>query len=418
MFKSSSRKIFDIIPPEKIERKISPKIRIGEKGLFQPRPRKSLKIFFGAIIFLLIFGGVFSYFTFQKAEIIIWPKTQEVSFEEKITVDSKIEEVEFSINTIPGDILREEQRTTQEFSSSGKSLREIKAEGIIRVYNNYHLTQILVANTRFQPPLERVLYFRTTRRITIPAKSYVDVEVIADKAGEEYNIGPSTFSVPGLAGLPQYTFVYGKSFESMKRGLKSEVPEVIQQDFEKAENVLKEKLLTAAKLSLKNKVSEEVIVLEKASKKDFLAPIFSAKAGEEKTSFVGEGELSFTALTFKKSDLEDFIKEYILSQISKDQKIHLESLKISYLPETVNIDQGKMILSLKFSAKIYFKILDYDLKKELTEKLLSKAKEFLTNDPRIAKLEISLWPFWIKKVPQDIEKIKIKQVIDSEPISP
>lgn len=412
MPKLFSRKIFDIIPPEKIEEKISPEIRIKEGIPFQPRPKKPLKIFFLLIIFLLILGGVFSYFAFQKAEIIIWPKTQEFSLEEKVIIDVEAKEVEFSTNTIPGDIIKEKQRTTQEFPSSGKGLREAKAEGIIRVYNNYHLSQPLVANTRFQPPLERILYFRTTRRITVPAKSYVDIEVVADKPGEEYNIGPSTFSVPGLAGLSQYYSVYGKSFEPMKGGFKGEAPEVTQQDLEKAENILEEKLLTSIKMSLEDKVAEDVIILEEASKKDFSAPTFSAKAGDEKTSFVAEEELSFIALTFKKSDLENLAKEYILSQISKDQKMDLKSLKISYSSETVSIDKGKMTLNLNFSAKVYFEILEDYIKEGLAGKLLPEARDSLTNDPRITKLEINLWPFWAKRIPQDTEKIKIEQRID------
>ena len=424
--KSFSRKIFDIIPPEKIKEKTYLEIGIKNEGFFQSRSGKSLKVIFGVIIFLLILGGIFSHFIFQKAEIRIWPKTQEVNFEEKVTVDSKIKEVEFSTNTIPGGIFLKEQKIHQEFFSSGKSLREKKAEGTIRVYNAYStFSQVLVTTTRFVSANGRL--FRSLERVIIPGGTYkggnlqpgfLDVNVRADQPGEEYNIDPSTFSIPGFAGTPRYTAFYGKSFEPMKGGYKGEVSEVTQQDLERAETTLKEKLLTAVKLSLENKISKRIIVLEEFSKKDFSTPIFSAKAGEEKTSFMGEGKLSFTALTFKKLDLEDFAKEYILSQISKYQKIYLESLRVSYSLETIDVNRGKMALAINFSAKIYFKILEDDFKKEIAGKLLSEAKDFLANDPRIAKLEIDFWPFWIKKIPKDVEKIIIRQEIDSEPISP
>ncbi|OGZ17402.1 MAG: hypothetical protein A2Z78_00635 [Candidatus Nealsonbacteria bacterium RBG_13_36_15] len=409
-----SQKIFDIIPPERI--KISPKMEIKKKESFQPRFGKFFKIFLGIII--LTFGGLFFYFVSQKTEIIIWPETQKVSFEEKITVDLETGEVKLATNTIPGNIIKEEQSVTQEFSSSGKGLKETKAEGTIRVYNNYHLNQTLVANTRFQPPSERVLYFRTTRQITVPAKSYIDVEVVADKPGEEYNIGPSTFSVPGLAGLPQYTFVYGKSSQSMGGGSKGDMPEVTQQDLEKAENALEEKLLTAVNNSLKDKISEDVIILEEATKKDFSESVFSAKAGEGKTSFSGEKRLSFTALFFKNSDLERFAKEYILSQISKDQEINLKSLKVNYSLGAADVESGKIILNLNCSADVYFKIEENDFKRELAGNLLPEAQNFLNNDPRINKFKLDLRPFWINRIPQNVERIKIKQEINSETISP
>lgn len=419
MFKPSSQKIFDIIPPEKIEGKFFPGKKTRDRKYLQLRPRKSLKLFFLVFISFLVLGGVFSYFTLQKAEITIWPKIQEVNLEERIIINSETKEVEFSTNTIPGEIFEKEQTIVQEFSSSGKGLREVKAEGIIRVYNVYSTSpQVLVATTRFISANGEL--FRSLERVTIPGGTYkggklepgfLDIKIRADQPGEEYNIGPSTFSIPGFAGTVRYTAFYGKSFKPMERGFKGEVPEVTQRDLDKAENILREKLLIAVKIALENKVSEEIIILEEASTKDFLTPIFSAKVGDEKTSFMGEGGLSFTALTFKQSDLENFTKEYILYQISKDQKLHLDSLRINYFFQGFNMRQGQMTLRLNSSAKIYFGISDDYLKKELAGRLLPEAKEFLTNDPRITKLEINLWPFWTRRVPQDMNKIEIKQEI-------
>ena len=77
-----------------------------------------------------------------------------------------------------------------------------------------------------------------------------------------------------------------------------------------------------------------------------------------------------------------------------------------------------MILSLNCSADVFFKIEESDLKKGLAGKLLSEAQDFLVNDPRVSKSEINFWPFWINKIPQNIEEIKIKQKINSELISP
>lgn len=426
MSKPSSRKTFDIIPPERIEEKSLPKIEFGEKEprekeVFRPKIRKTpLKII--SLVIILILGGIISYFIFQRAEIIVWPKTQQVNFQEKVTVDLNAKQSDFSTNTVPGVILEEEQRTSQDFSSSGKTLKEKKAEGIIQVYNAYSTSsQVLVATTRFVSADGKL--FRSIERATIPGGHYdkgklvpgvFDVKVQADQPGQDYNIEPSTFSIPGFAGTPRYTAFYGKSFEPMKGGFKGEAAQVTQGDLEEAEKALKEKLLESAKISLKNKVSEQVVVLEEASEKEFSSLVLSAKAGEEKNSFVGEGQLSFKALTFKKSDLENFVIEYIISQISKDQKLDLNSLKISYSPEIVKLNEGKMILALDFSAKIYFDILDKGLKDDLAGKELPEAKELLSKDPRISKSEISLWPFWMGKIPSSIKKIKIEQRIDPD----
>jgi hypothetical protein len=416
MPESSSQKIFDIVPPERIEKKIPFRKEVRKREPRQPRSKLPLKIFF-IIILLLFFGIVTSHFIFQKAEIVIWPKTQTGSFEEKVTVDLKANQVNLSTNTIPGAILEGEERISQESLSSGRTIKETKAEGTIRVYNAYSTSaQVLVATTRFVSADGKL--FRSLERVVIPGGTYkggelqpgfIDIRVRADRPGEDYNIGPSTFSIPGFAGTARYTAFYGKSSDPMKGGFRGETLEITEKDLEKAENTLKDKLLEAVRISLKNRASEEIIILEEASEKEFSAFVFSAKAGEERDSFVGEGKLSFKALAFKRLDLENFAKDYIASQLAKDQKLDLKSLKIDYFSEGVNLEQGKMVLNLEISAKTYFEILEKDLKAELAGKSLSEAEKVLTKDPRITKAEISLWPFWLKKIPQAEKKIKIEQ---------
>lgn len=426
MPKLSSQKVFDIIPPEKIGEKIQFKKEINRKRDFRSEPKRLFPKMFLTFILFLIMGGIYSYFAFQKAEIIIWPKTQQVKFEAKITVDSKIDKIDLTANILPGNILSGKQKAVKEFFASGKTVKEIKAEGVIRVYNAYSTSsQVLVATTRFVSADGKL--FRSVERVMIPGGTYqggklqpgsLDVRVRADQPGKDYNIGPSTFSIPGFAGTVRYTAFYGKSSDPMTGGFRGEAYQIIQQDIDKAENVLKENLLKAVETYLKSRVSEEIIILEKAMSKEFSIPVFSVKAGDEKESFVGEGQLSFISLTFKKSDSENFAKEYIASQTSKDQKLDSNSLKINYSIETIDIEKGKMILNLDISAKVYFEILEKDLTEEVAGKQLSEAEEFLTQDPRISKLEINLWPFWVKRVPQAGEKVRIEQRIDGPTGSP
>lgn len=420
MPKLNSQKILDIVPPKKVIEKIQPKKDIERREPSRVKARGFPKMIVLVVIFLLILAGGTFYFIFQKAEIVVWPKTQVVNFQEKLTVDVKTQQIDLSSNAIPGTILKEEQKTSQEFPSSGRTTKEARAKGIIRVYNAYSTDpQVLVATTRFVSADGKL--FRSSERVTIPGGSYqggklqpgfLDIEAEADQPGEEYNIGPSTFSIPGFAGTARYTAFYGKSSDPMKGGFKGETFEVVQKDLNDAENSLKAKLLEAVRVSLTNKVSEEIIILDEAAHKEFSIPVFSAKPGEERVSFVADGAISFEALVFNKSDLENFVKNYINSQISKEQELNLKSLKIDYSLETASIDQGKMILNLEITAQIHFKISEKELKEEIMGKPLSQAEEFLAKDPRIAKLEINLWPFWVKKVPQAEDRIKIEQRID------
>jgi len=404
MIKWSSKKIFDILPPEK---KYQPEI-IKRKEMIEKKPSPS---FFRKrrliIIFVLFLIFFLSYPIFQKTTINIWPKSNTLSFKEKIIVDKDFKEYDFSRKTIPGNFLKEEKTLSQEFSASGKAPKEEKARGVIRVYNNFSNPQILVAGTRFQPPLDKVLYFRTTQKITIPPNSYADIEVVADRPGEEYNIGPSTFSVPGLAGLPQYYSVYGKSSAPMKGGFRGESSQITKKDLEDAERILKEKLEKELDSVLENKASEEFVLLEEITKKEIENPFFSAKEGEIGEKFTGEIKGTAQALVFRRSELERISKDLILPKIPKGEILREESLKINFEPETIDLEKGKIVLNLDISAVVSSSFDKEKLKNELAGKSLSETQDILKRNDKIEKFKIKTFPFWTRNLPKNPQKIEI-----------
>ena len=89
-----------------------------------------------------------------------------------------------------------------------------------------------------------------------------------------------------------------------------------------------------------------------------------------------------------------------------------ESLTINVLPETVNLDSGKIILSLDVSAKIYSEIDIFVLKDNLKGRSLAETKIFLENQPEITKIKVEFWPFWVRRVPEDLDKIEFNLRID------
>lgn len=417
------KKIFDISPPKELKKEKYKEISFEEKPHLDISPSKRLPFKKALILILLvliiIIGAV--HFSFSQVEVEIWPETEIVKFETKLRVEKGLNRINFADKIIPGVIFEEEKTFSEEFSATGKKLLEKKAEGIVRIFNDSQKDQVLIAQTRLQAPLEKFQpslekgenpWFRTTERVLIPAKSYKDVKVVADAPGEKYNIEPSTFSIPGLAGTAQYTFVYGKSFEPMKGGMKGERLEVSQEDLKKAEEILKEKTNREMKDVLKNKIPAEFIVIEEAFKTEILGTSSLAQPGAELEKFSFQIKAKTKTLSFKKEDLENFSKEFIISQISSDKKIDQKSLNIKYSSENIDLEKGKIVLSLGLEAKIYSDINEDSLKRALVSKSLTEIQFFLQNQPGIKQTKVRLWPFWIKKVPDDLEKIKIKLNLD------
>ena len=411
-----TKKIFDIFPPkpQTIFKKKEP------KPLFETKPTREKtawgKKFLTSLLTILFLAAIFSYFTLSKAEIEIWPETQTLNFQQKITIDKEINQADLQNKTLPAELIEIEKTLAQEFPSSGKVLKENRAEGVIRVYNAYSTSlQVLIANTRFVSTEGKL--FKSIKRVTIPGgkyekgklqPSYLDVEVKAAEAGEEYNIGPSTFSIPGFAGTARYTAFYGKSFSVMTGGFRGEVSQVTQGDLDRAKDILVENLFKEIETVFKNKTSKDYVLLDKASEKEILEASSLAKAGAELESFHFQVKAKLKALVFKESDLNLFTKDYILSQTPEDKKIYEESLETNFSPEKIDLESGKIILNLEFSAKIYSDINQQSLKEALKGKSSAETKIFLENQHQIIKAEVKFWPFWVKRVPQDLEKIEIK----------
>lgn len=423
------KKFFDIFPPEmfasqpveppavarrKEERKIFKKELIGAKP---PKPFwfKAILILIGIFIFLL--GGFF-YFKLPRLDLEIWPKTEFLSLTEQIVVDKNAPEIDLVNKVIPGKILEEEKELWQEFQATGKTFEEGKARGTIRVYNKYNppTPMTLKATTRFLSDSGKL--FLSPQKIYIPAAkiekgkvvpSWTEIEVVAAEAGEDYNIGPANFSVPGLAGTPYYYAIYGESQTSMTGGFKKEIKQVTEEDIQKAQDSLTKRLLEDIETSLKNKVSSEFILLDTALSKEIVEVSSLVKAGAVIPQFNFQAKAKGMVLIFKKSDLEDFAKKSILSQIPVSKKIFEESLTINYTAQLIDLKEGKITLNLKFSAIIYPGI----TKEELTALIKGKSAEGIReivyeNFPEVSQIKINFRPFWVKKTPKNIEKINIK----------
>jgi hypothetical protein len=401
------RKILDIIPPKK---EILPKILEEKKPLEIKRKKgRGLKkgLIFIFLFLILIFISL--HFFLNRAEIKIWLQTEEINIPEKVTIDTKIEQSNFSEKIIAGKTFEKEKSASREFTASGRTFKEEKAKGIIRIYNNYQFSQTLVTNTRFQPPLEKVLYFRSIKTVVVPAKSELDVEVVADRGGEEYNIGPSTFSIPGLTGLPQYYSIYGKSLSAMTGGFRGEVSQVTQKDLDEAKKFLLEKIKKEIEDSIKTNLPADYILLDGSIFQEVTEESSSAKVGDITENFTFNLKISSKPILLKKADFENFAKELISLSIQEtDKKILQESLKVNYAVESTNKEKEEVLLNLEISVKIYSDIDLTELKRNLLGKSLEETKLILEGQPQINRVQLKTFPFWLKEIPREEEKVKIE----------
>ncbi len=419
-----TKKVYDIIPPGKGGSSLinlSSGKRKKEKAKKSSKKKKSLFKYWILLLPMVLIGiGLFLYFYLPRAEIKIWSKTEVLNFEDTVIVDIELKDEDVDITSskekvaIPGAVFEAEREDEKEFPATGEASEEGRAKGVIRVYNNFHKTQILVKNTRFQPPMDQVMYFRTTKRIEIPVKGFIDVEVTADQPGHDYNIEASTFSIPGLAGLSQYYSVYGKSFSPMTGGFIGKVKTVTEEDINSAKNDLFNLVFSDLKKYLTERVPSGFVLLEQTFQEEEIESSCEAKFHDAVDSFSVKARAKTKALLYKEDYLNQMAMVFFLANKSPSKEIQEDSLKIQADLEQIDWEEGKAVLKFKASIKTYSSLEMDDLEQRLSNKTISETREFLMNWAQIEKVEIVFYPFWVRKVPRNINRINIEVKLDKE----
>lgn len=375
------------------------------------------KLLIGTIFVSIILGVVVLHLVFANATILITPKARDLKTDVVITASTKALNVNLESLEIPARVLAKEIEKTQLFDATGSDTVENKAKGTITVYNERTVQQILVTNTRFIS--ENGKLFRTTKRIIIPASSTVDrrlvpgtlnVEVIAAEAGESYNIGAATFSVPGLAGSAFYTLVYGKSTRVMTGGSQGETNVVTKEDIRNAKESLTKTVIRLAEIAILNELPSSFEIAENAFVSEVIDTSTAVSVGAALSQFNYKVKVRVRAIAFQKEYMNEIARGLLGIQINDNELINQNTLIVEYTNDSIG--DGTAKLSASISAKAYVNISASEIKKNVLGKKLSEVESMLRNYEGISKFSISLWPFWVQGVPNDNQRAEVRLILD------
>ncbi|MBI4138331.1 MAG: hypothetical protein HY482_01915 [Candidatus Wildermuthbacteria bacterium] len=415
-------KIRDIAPPRRREKD---RAKPAMPQAPEPRPQKmagknSLLAKGLAVLVLLGIGsvGVLHVF-FATAEVSIWPKTREIELHPVLkTIAEGSLDIENSL--IPARTLDLAKEETKVFFASGKAAREQKAKGTIRVYNSYSSSaQVLVANTRFIS--EDGKLFRSIARVSVPGVSivdgkqtpgFLDVEVAAAESGEEYNIGPATFSLPGLAGSSRYAAVYGKSQDAMTGGSRKEVAVVTQQDIEDAKDALMLQVIERSRQELLSRVPEDMISGDGALVTRFKEATASAQKGMEVEQFTVTASVKTSLYLFSRSDIAALAGALLSGDITANERAYEAGLRLDFAGISSANDTQEATVKMDMTAVAYEHIDDMEIKLRARGKGEAEATAALAQYESLKKSAFSFWPFWVHSVSGDVDKISVRVVID------
>jgi hypothetical protein len=200
----------------------------SSRPVVKPRPasQSSRPILYGIIGLIVVLGGLFIFFATRPTVVHVSPRTQSLQFDTSSTIEA-YPSLGAGTTSLTYTVASTDLSDFSDVASSSiaTALADARASGSIMVYNNVSATPVkLLKNTRFET--SDGLIFRTPGEVVVPATNggqpgSVQITVIADGAGSQYNVGPTAlFTVPGFkTDAKMYKGVYASSDHAMTGGV-------------------------------------------------------------------------------------------------------------------------------------------------------------------------------------------------------
>jgi cytoskeletal protein RodZ len=414
------QKIYDILPPDKIGRQEEAEkepeeveIEVKEETSFKKQkfkqPRKPLgKGFFAVVVIILlvcVLGGIYC-FTDTRAEVMIYPKSEQMTAEKEIIVvtndDYQVESAErFALS---GKLLEDDQSYDAQIGATGSADGEGYAIGKIKVYNNSSSPLPLVKGTRFLSDKNSKIY-RVQTAVNIPAGGEgLEIEVKADQPGEDYNIESSKFTVPGLEGGEYYSTTTAETVSAISGGAKGVGLAVSESDITGAKEKFKQQLLESIKSKLMGNLSQEYVVLDGTTEQEVYDLEVKAKEGDRVDSFDVSGKVKTKMIAVKRTDLDNLLKNMANESGEGNFGYKIGSMNIS------DLKANDKYYNMKISVSADYYSLDSN--ENIVSALLNKSKDeavsILKKDESVDKVDISINPGWKSVISGNKDNVSIK----------
>jgi hypothetical protein len=353
------------------------------------------------LIITLVLLGAIIFMSAKRADITIVTRSEPVEAQGTVLINSSD-----SNAVVPGFVTSTVVSIEKTFNPEGSKTEEGISEGTVMLINDSDLAQPLVATTRLLTP-DGVL-FRMKNAVTVPANGSAEVAVYADEKGTASDIGPSTFTIPGLNETKQKV-IYAKSEAPMSGGIRK-IGVLSQEDIDKAQQILVEDIRTKGSELLNTAFAQQVGLYEVSG------ATFShdAELGVETSSYVLSGTATVVGVFYDQPKLTEYAQGMLQKQVVDNSEI-LQSMEgtPSVVLRQFDASVGTAELVVSYSG-----LVDIDPNAKELQKLMffgkseDEVKRYVMSLDHVQGVEMHFRPMWNRSVPHvaDHVSITIKQV--------
>jgi len=368
-------------------------------------------LFVGSCFALIILFFVL-YLYVPKTTVTLYLKGEEQTRDFALVLSPNPQEKEVKAEVVSKEIEKESKGV-----ASGEEEIGAKAKGVITIYNYWDSTpQILVAQTRFQS-ISTNKIFRIQKQITVPGTSIsqgqivpgtLEVEVIADEVGAEYNIAPDKFIIPGLPTAKQ-SKIYAESKVPMSGGYKKKIKVVTESDCQTLLGKLKEEAKEEFAKEVKKLKDEDLVKRDDFVFEKVKEEVCSPAVGDEATAFTGRVKIEFSFFAFYDKDLKTRLKEEAEKVLSPAKELAQSSFsKMEFKEKNLDFENKKLRLKISTNLVLLPKLNLEALKSNLAGRSKQEAESYLNSFEEIEKAEVSFFPSFWQKISSRPSQIKVE----------
>ena len=367
--------------------------RRKQTNTFANEPVRFYKLVALSFLFLtIILLAVIVFMSTKRATITVVTRPEPVNVSTNLVIEKdsdlgKVTEVEVSLN--------------KDFKPTSTKEEPAVATGFVTLYNDTNFDQPLVATTRLLTA-DGVL-FRMKNRATVPANGTVDVEVYADKEGKDSEIGPSSFTIPGLSVAKQEV-IYASSVKPMVGGFKS-IGILTKDNLEKATKEMLEELKEFGAEEMGIILDGEGVAYEVVNHEI----IANSEVGDEIDNYVLVGTATVIAVTYDEELATEAVSKELDKRVLSDVEVVTGSkTKPTVSLEAYDIEAGTATLKVFCSGLVELNPESKQLQKMVFfGKTRDEVRRYLLSLDHVQGVEIKFSPAWMRSVPYVNEHVNV-----------
>lgn len=375
---------------------------LSDRPLPIPGGRKRFPYGTALIVLLIVLLSVGAMYWFSGAAVKVTPTANSAFVTGDFTATAGGGDLPFEIVTV-------EKTAGTPVPAESTEMANDPASGKIVISNAQANPQTLIKNTRFESP--NGLIYRIQDSITIPAGSAtspgtLEVTVYADAGGDTYNIGPTSFTVPGLRGSTSYELVTAKSNEAMTGGFSGERASVGQATRDAQDTKNRAALETSLREGMLEALPDGYILVPGGSFTSY-TPAPDTADRDNTVTVTTKGTM--TAVVFPQAALAKSIAYKVVGSYA-GQPISIpsaEGLTLTSSIEGAPVGLETFNFSLNGNTTLVWDIDPTRIAGAVAGKTRDAAESILQSFPEVASATLVLRPFWSNTFPDDPADIEV-----------